>query len=47
VPVFNVSMSLMREVFPHQPFRLIDVGAAVTTSERRSGADRRTAEVHS
>lgn len=25
VPVYNVSMSLMREVFPERPFRLIDI----------------------
>jgi Icc-related predicted phosphoesterase len=47
VPVFNVSMSLMRETFPTQPFRLIEIGAILTAAERRSGADRRTpAEVH-
>jgi Icc-related predicted phosphoesterase len=46
VPVFNVSMSLMKETFPERPFRLIDVDitAAPDTQERRRGADRRTAE---
>jgi Icc-related predicted phosphoesterase len=43
VPVFNVSASLMREVFPDRPFRLIELGPAVTAAaERRAGADRRT-----
>ena len=45
-PVFNVSMSLMRETFPDRPFRLIDVDltALVDTADRRSGAERRTVE---
>jgi Icc-related predicted phosphoesterase len=48
VPVFNVSMSLMRETFPGQPFRLIEIGARLSAAERRSGGDRRfPAEVHS
>jgi Icc-related predicted phosphoesterase len=45
VPVFNVSMSLMRECFPERPFRLVEIGAG-ESAERRSGADRRI-EVHS
>jgi Icc-related predicted phosphoesterase len=46
VPVFNVSMSLMKETFPDRPFRLIDVdmSQAIEPSDRRSGADRRTLE---
>ena len=46
VPVFNVSMSLMKEKFPDRPFRLIDVDmtAQVEAPDRRSGADRRTLE---
>jgi Icc-related predicted phosphoesterase len=44
VPVFNVSMSLMREVFPERPFRLVEVGSGAA-GERRSGGDRRV-EVH-
>jgi Icc-related predicted phosphoesterase len=45
VPVFNVSASLMREVFPDRPFRLVDVNLTVTDdSERRAGGDRRAAE---
>jgi Icc-related predicted phosphoesterase len=45
VPVFNVSMSLMREVFPNRPFRLIDVDMTATSepSDRRAG-DRRAAD---
>jgi Icc-related predicted phosphoesterase len=48
VPVYNVSASLMREVFPDRPFRLIELGPSQPdASERRAGADRRTpAEVH-
>jgi Icc-related predicted phosphoesterase len=47
VPVYNVSASLMREVFPDRPFRLIAVGPTSAAPERRAGADRRTpAEVH-
>jgi Icc-related predicted phosphoesterase len=48
VPVYNVSASLMREVFPDRPFRLIELGpSAAAAADRRAGADRRTpAEVH-
>lgn len=48
VPVYNVSASLMREVFPDRPFRLIELGPSqAAVSDRRAGADRRTpAEVH-
>jgi Icc-related predicted phosphoesterase len=46
VPVYNVSASLMREVFPDRPFRLIEVGPS-QAAERRAGAERRLpAEVH-
>ncbi|MGH9374149.1 MAG: metallophosphoesterase family protein [Vicinamibacterales bacterium] len=46
VPVFNVSMTLMKEVFPDRPFRLIDVDmrAEADSSERRTGSDRRSTE---
>lgn len=46
VPVFNVSMSLMRDTFPDQPFRLIDVdlSVAVEPSDRRAGGDRRATD---
>lgn len=47
VPVYNVSASLMREVFPDRPFRLIEVGAGqVQAAERRAGDRRAAAEVH-
>ena len=48
VPVYNVSASLMRTVFPDRPFRLIELGQTQPdASERRAGADRRTPiEVH-
>jgi Icc-related predicted phosphoesterase len=45
VPVFNVSMSLMRETFPERPFRLVEVNTtAVAEPERRGGGDRRMPE---
>ena len=46
-PVFNVSMSLMKEVYPERPFRLVTVDMtqpAPDTGDRRTGADRRSAE---
>ena len=47
VPVYNVSASLMREVFPERPFRLIELGHTETVvSERRAGDRRAPAEVH-
>jgi Icc-related predicted phosphoesterase len=46
VPVFNVSLALMREVFPERPFRLVEIrhGAVEDQSDRRRGADRRGLE---
>ena len=48
VPVFNVSQSLMREVFPERPFRLVDIDMkkqpTADGSERRTGAERRSVE---
>jgi Icc-related predicted phosphoesterase len=47
VPVFNVSATLMRELFPERPFRLVDIDLRPTEAaeaERRRGADRRAAE---
>ena len=46
VPVFNVSASLMRELFPERPFRIVDVHmtSSIDTSDRRRGADRRSVE---
>ena len=45
VPVFNVSVSLMREVFPDRPFRLIELGQRrnrrIRTARRRSPRARR------
>jgi Icc-related predicted phosphoesterase len=48
VPVYNVSASLMRAVFPDRPFRLIVLGPPQPAeSDRRAGADRRTSiETH-
>jgi Icc-related predicted phosphoesterase len=45
VPVFNVSASLMREVFPDRPFRLVDVHLTASDDpDRRAGGDRRASE---
>jgi Icc-related predicted phosphoesterase len=47
VPVFNVSQTLMRELFPERPFRLVDIDMRLTAAqeaERRTGSDRRTHE---
>lgn len=47
VPVYNVSASLMREVFPERPFRVLELGAATSAaSERRTGDRRNSVEVH-
>jgi Icc-related predicted phosphoesterase len=48
VPVYNVSASLMREVFPDRPFRLIELRQSLqpAAAERRSGDRRMPAEVH-
>ena len=45
-PVFNVSLSLMRQVSPERPFQIVDVslGPAADSAERRRGADRRALE---
>ena len=46
VPVFNVSMSLMREHFPDRPFRLLDVPMIPPSeaAERRGGGNRRSTD---
>jgi Icc-related predicted phosphoesterase len=47
VPVFNVSATLMREMFPERPFRVVDIDmrpTAAEEAERRTGADRRAHE---
>jgi len=47
VPVYNVSASLMRKVFPDRPFRLIELGLSQPSAADRRGGDRRApAEVH-
>ena len=45
-PVFNVSLSLMRQLSAERPFRIIDVSFLDTTdsSDRRRGSDRRALE---
>ena len=45
VPVFNVSMSLMRQVFPNRPFRVLEVDMTTPADDRRTGLDRRLAEI--
>lgn len=44
VPVFNVSMSLMRHCFPERPFRVLEVDMRSLGDDRRGGGDRRTLE---
>ena len=46
VPVFNVSMALMRETFPDRPFRLVEVEMtpSLEAADRRTGSDRRAVE---
>jgi Icc-related predicted phosphoesterase len=46
VPVYNVSASLMREIFPDRPFRILEVGPTQPSPDRRSGDRRTHAEVH-
>jgi Icc-related predicted phosphoesterase len=43
VPVFNVSMKLMNEIFPARPFRVIEIDMTTASDERRAGPDRRVA----
>ena len=46
-PVYNVSITLMRDLFPDRPFRLVEVdmrAAAEEGENRRRGADRRAQE---
>jgi Icc-related predicted phosphoesterase len=45
-PVYNVSITLMRELFPDRPFRIVEVDMTVTESaeNRRTGSDRRAYE---
>ena len=46
VPVYNVSASLMREVFPERPFRLVEISPNQLPAERRTGDRRSPQEVH-
>ncbi len=46
VPVYNVSASLMREVFPDRPFRIVEISPNQPPAERRTGDRRVTQEVH-
>ncbi len=42
VPVFNVSLSLMRAIDPDRPYRVIEIAdGQLQAPERRAGADRR------
>lgn len=44
VPVYNVSLSLMRQISPERPFRVVEVDMRTTSDERRVGGDRRGLE---
>jgi hypothetical protein len=44
VPVYNVSLSLMRQRFPERPFRVLEVDMRSTGEDRRGGGDRRALE---
>jgi Icc-related predicted phosphoesterase len=47
VPVYNVSASLMREIFPERPFRIVELAKGqLASSDRRTGDRRAPAEVH-
>jgi Icc-related predicted phosphoesterase len=37
VPVYNVSLSLMRRVFPERPFRVIEIDMTTTEDDHRHG----------
>jgi Icc-related predicted phosphoesterase len=44
VPVYNVSSSLMRELYPARPFRIFDIDTSRAGDDRRTGSDRRAVE---
>lgn len=45
VPVYNVSLSLMRAIDPDRPYRVIEIAdGQLQAPERRAGADRRVRE---
>jgi Icc-related predicted phosphoesterase len=48
VPVFNVSITLMRDLYPQRPFRIVEVDMRAThaDAERRAGGDRRVERLH-
>jgi len=47
VPVYNVSATLMREVFPERPFRLFEIRPTQPATAERRTADRRAhLEIH-
>jgi Icc-related predicted phosphoesterase len=39
VPVYNVSMSLMRETFPDRPFRVLEIDTTAGGDERRTAGE--------
>jgi Icc-related predicted phosphoesterase len=41
VPVYNVSATLMREIFPGRPFRVVELGPAQPQPAERRAGDRR------
>jgi Icc-related predicted phosphoesterase len=43
VPVFNVSMTLMKDLYPQRPFRVFDIDMTVPPDDRRVRSDRRLA----
>jgi len=45
VPVFNVSMTLMNNLYPQRPFRVIDIDMTAQPDDRRMRTDRRIAAV--
>src|SRR5215207_9639904 len=46
VPVFNVSASLMKQLFPERPFRMVEIDKSgqMDSTDRRTGSDRRSVE---
>ena len=47
VPVFNVSLALMRELSPDRPFRVVEITLTnddIDSTERRTGTDRRAVD---
>jgi Icc-related predicted phosphoesterase len=43
VPVYNVSMTLMNTLFPHRPFRVVEIDMTGPPDDRRVRSDRRMA----